>query len=57
MEFERAVFRVHQRFLYRPCTKPCLIIAQFLLLLLIIFGIVNLYFMHSYVNNNQILKY
>ena len=57
MEFERQVFRVHERVLSVKGASTCLLITQCIFLILTLFFAYNLQQMHSlFVNKNEYLK-
>jgi|MGYP000032023451 hypothetical protein len=57
MEFEKSIFRVHERILKGPTTKDWLKNLHILFLVLAIFSLVNLVVMHSlFVDDRSVLK-
>lgn len=51
MEFERSIFKFHERILKYNRIRPCLIATSFLIFIIFIVSIVNTILMHfTYVN-------
>jgi hypothetical protein len=57
MEFERSIYRVHDRILRGPNTSSCLTKLTWFFFALTVFSIFNLYVLHTYyVDDNEVLK-
>lgn len=57
MEFEKSIYRVHERILKGPTTKDWLKNLRILFLVLTLFSMVNLIVLHSlFVDDRSVLK-
>ena len=57
MEFEKSIFRVHDRLLRGPNVKKCLLYTECLFLILTIFSMTTFIVFHNlYIDKNDVLK-